>query len=71
MEQVEAVIRLHAYEPCIITTGEYEELQKEVQGRIFAGDAGVGDRILLKLLEEHHSRYHECLLRNTNEPDLS
>lgn len=61
---LEAVIRLIAYEPCIITTQEYEELQKEVQGRVFAGIAGVGDRILLKLLEEHSSRYHLCVARN-------
>lgn len=56
----EAVIRLHAYDPVILTTAEYEQLQAEVRGRIVAGVAGISDRICLRLLEEHASRYHEA-----------
>jgi len=52
-------IRLHAYDPTIITAEEYEDLQKEVQSRILAGCAGISDRICLRLLEEHAWRYHE------------
>lgn len=60
----EAVIRLHTYEPCIITTDEYEELQKEVKGRVLAGIGGISDRICLKLLEEHYSRWYEAKAQN-------
>ena len=59
-----AMIRMQTFEPCIITTEEYEAIQRDVRGRILAGDAGVGDRILLTLLEEHASRYSEAKARN-------
>lgn len=57
---IEAVIRLQTYEPITISTEEYDQLQREVKGRILAGDPGISDRICLQLLEEHASRYHEA-----------
>jgi hypothetical protein len=47
-------------EPCILTTEEYERLSKEVRSRILAQDAGISDRILLKLLEEHEYNYNDA-----------
>lgn len=60
----EAVIRLHAYDPFIITTREYEGLLRELQSRALAGDLTLGDRIVAKLLHEHASRYHEAKEQN-------
>lgn len=67
----EAVIRLHAYDPVIITTDEYEQLAREVRGRILAGDAGISDRICLRLLEEHESRYYEAKEQNAHRKGAS
>lgn len=60
----EAVIRLYTCEPVILTTDEYERLQREVFGRVLAGDPGISDRICLKLLEEHAPRYYEAKEQN-------
>ena len=60
----EAVIRLHAYDPFIITTKEYEGLLRELQARALAGDLTLGDRIVAKLLHEHAWRYHEAKEQN-------
>jgi hypothetical protein len=61
---VEAVIRLHAYDPFIITTREYEKLLGELQARTLAGDLTLGDRIVARLLHEHASRYFEAKEQN-------
>lgn len=53
-----AVIRLH------LTTIEFEELKREVTGRVLAGCAGVSDRICLRLLEEHENRFREAKIQN-------
>lgn len=53
-------IRFYTMEPCILTTEEYERLSKEVRSRILAQDAGISDRILLKLLEEHEYNYNDA-----------
>jgi len=63
-QRLEAVIRLHSYEPFVITTQEYEELQKELICRAHVDDMTLGDKILARLLQEHHSRYRECKERN-------
>ena len=65
MEQrPEAVIRLHTYEPCIITTDEYLAIQQELITRALVDQPSPGDKILAKLMLEHHSRYVECVLIN-------
>ena len=55
------VIRLVTYEPLCITIDDYEKMQREVRGRILAGDYGISDRVCLKLLQEHYGRYLEIL----------
>lgn len=55
-----AVIRLHTYEPCILTTEEFEALDKEVTARAIVDDRSIGDRILHRLLVEHMPRYFEA-----------
>lgn len=51
-------------EAVIVTTDEYERLAREVRGRILAGDAGISDRICLRLLEEYEPRYYEAKEQN-------
>lgn len=58
------LIRLHAYEPCVITTEEYEEIRRNLEYRILMGDTHPGDRIIAKLLAENEFRYHECKEQN-------
>lgn len=60
MAKVEALIRMATYEAITLTTDEYERLQREVRGRVLAGDPGISDVICLKLLEEHAPRYFEA-----------
>lgn len=62
---MEAVIRMLTYEPCILTTEEYERLQREVIAQEIADPGTVGNRILAKLLAEHHGRYVTAKERNT------
>lgn len=54
------VIRLHAYDPHIITWQEFEQLEKEIMARIMAGDATLGDAILARMLDHNRFRYVEC-----------
>lgn len=63
----EAVIRMHSYEPVILTTEEYETLQREVIGHAIANPGTVGARILAKLAAENHSRYVEAWEQNSGE----
>lgn len=63
----EAVIRMLTLEPCILTTDEYEALQREVRGRVFTQSDEVGDRILFKLLNEYYGRYIEAWEQNHGE----
>jgi hypothetical protein len=63
-----AMIRMHTYEPCVLSTQDYERLEREVRGRILAYDAGIGDHILLRLLEEHRPRYFEAKAQNAAPP---
>lgn len=60
----EALIRMYACNPVILTTSEYERLAAEVRGRVLAGDAGISDLICARLLEENSPRYHEAKARN-------
>lgn len=60
----EAVIKLQFYDPCVISTEEYEIIQREVTARIIAGDAGPGERVLARLLLDQHSRYWEARRQN-------
>lgn len=62
--KMEALIRMHTYEPCILTTQEYEQLQNEVIARSIADPGSVGDRILARLLVEHCGRYYEARTQN-------
>lgn len=56
----DAVIRMHAYEPCILTTEEFEELEREVTARVLVDKTTPGDRILARMLIENRWRYHEA-----------
>lgn len=65
----EQLIRLHAYEPSIVTAEEYEGLQRELMTRHVAGDLTLGDRILAKILVHNYGRYHQIKgrhLENSN-----
>lgn len=57
---IEAVIRMHAYQPSILTTNEFEQLLREVRGRVLADDAGVSDKILMRMIDENQGRYFEA-----------
>ena len=58
--KVEALIRMYAFDPITLTTAEYEQLIKEVSGRVLAGDGGIGDEILLKIIKDQEYRYNEA-----------
>lgn len=64
MPAPEAVIRLCPYDPCIITTEQYDAIWRDVMGRYHAGCTEEGDRVLARLLYEHEGRYHECIRTN-------
>jgi len=63
-EKLEAVIRFRAYDPHILTTAEFETLEREVTARIAAGDAGIAERILTRMIMHNRSRYVEAKERN-------
>lgn len=56
------VIRFHFYtnNPCL-TTDEFEELERTVTARILCGDAGIGEVILARLIEDMRWRYNEIM----------
>jgi hypothetical protein len=56
-----AVIRLHAYEPSIVTVEEFDAITAELNARRIAGDLQLGDRILAKLLLPHTCRREEIV----------
>lgn len=58
-----AVIRMHAYTPTILTTEEFETLQREV-GAASLVDPTIGTLILSKLLMENEYRYNEACRQN-------
>jgi hypothetical protein len=63
----ERLIGMYAHRPFYLTPEEYEEVQKEVTARALAGATGLGDRILLRLLEDSGHRYHEAKRLNDAE----
>lgn len=60
----QAVIRLYAMEPAILTTQQFEALQKELVSRALADDITLGDRILARMVLENLPRYHEAKRQN-------
>ena len=54
-----AMIRMLTFEPVVLTVEEFEGLEREVAARLITDDASTGDRILGRLLMEHHGR---CVL---------
>jgi len=62
------VIRFATLEPLCITVEEYRTIYKNVCARIMAGDQDVGDRVLMRLLYEHHPRY--WMLAHPDEEDV-
>ena len=48
-------------------TEEYERVQRELMSRAIVGVAGLGDQILLRLLDDNAYRYHE--IRRTPAPE--
>ncbi len=60
-----ALIRLYFCDPFVITTQEYESIQKEVLSRAIAGDTMIGDQVLARLLHEMAPRYYEAKKINT------
>ena len=55
----EKLVGMYAHRPFYLTAEEYETLQKELMARAIVGDTGLGDRILLRLLQDNQLRYHE------------
>lgn len=56
-----AVIRLHAYDPSIVTVEEFDAIVAELGARRIAGDLQLGDRILAKLLLPYTARRDEIV----------
>lgn len=48
-------------EAVVLTVDQYEQLQREVQGRVLVGAEEIGDAILARLLEEHERRHSELV----------
>lgn len=63
-DKIEALIRLHFFDACVITTQEYEALQKEVMAAALVDAPSTGLRILAKLLDQNSYRYHEAKQQN-------
>lgn len=51
------MIHLYTCDACSLTVKEFEEMKREVESRVLANIAGVGDRILARLIHEHFSRF--------------
>ncbi len=64
---VEQLINIHICEAIVLTTAEYERAQREVRGRVLAGDPGISDRILFSLLEHNAPRYYEAKAINARQ----
>ena len=58
--KTKAEIRLYFCDPCVLTTEEFEQMQKDVVAHIAVNDARVGDLVLFHLIREHHGRYLEA-----------
>ena len=56
-----AVIRLSAYEPDVVTVEEFDAIVAELNARRIAGDLQLGDRILARLLLPHTCRRDEIV----------
>jgi hypothetical protein len=59
-DSAKKLIGMYAHRPFYLTAEEYEGLQKELMARALVGDTGLGDQILLRLLEDNEPRYHEA-----------
>lgn len=58
------VIRMHAFDPSILTAEEFEQVVREVRERVLmttlrVDGPQVSDRILMRMLYENASRYSE------------
>ena len=62
-----AMIRMYTCDAEVLTTEEFEALEKEVMARAICNDVGVGERILARLISEHMSRYYEAKAQNIHE----
>jgi hypothetical protein len=56
---VTKLIGMYAHRPFYLTAEEYETVQKELMAHAVVGDTGLGDQILLRMLEDNAHRYHE------------
>jgi hypothetical protein len=52
-------IRLYFASVVVWSASEYEEVKRNVEARIMAGDADAGDRALASLLVDLEGRYYE------------
>lgn len=60
------VINLCFYNPFCITADQYEDLAREVNAHIIAGDVTLADKIIAKLLENMQHRYVEIIEAREN-----
>lgn len=65
----EPLIRMHAFEPAILTAGEFERLTKEIWVRAVSDEPQMSDRILLRMLYDNSLRYFEVKHQKGEEPD--
>jgi hypothetical protein len=57
----EPVIKINIYDVLVITTEEYEKLEREVMAHLAVDQPTVGTRILTRILKEHNGRYREIM----------
>jgi len=63
--KIEPIIRLYLEPPCL-TVEEYEDVARELETKSIVDELSIGDRILLKLIVNHHWRYQECKAQINN-----
>lgn len=54
------VIRLYFCDPFCLTVEEWETMERELTARAMAGEITIVEKIALRLVKEHRSRYVQC-----------
>ena len=61
---IEAVINVYIFGPHIITTDEYEQIEREVMAEYVVNDVTPGTRILARIVLDNAYRYNEAKATN-------
>lgn len=64
------IMGLHTSGNCLLTTTDYEEIQKDLAKRRFTDKWTKGDRVLDHILHENKVRYEELKLMEAGEAAL-